>query len=69
MGRPVWKLLQPPRFITMSCSQVGSGDEYLRVAAHRTTLIDGMGRCEGREGTQCSSSPEHLREGWYYLGR
>lgn len=50
MGRPVWKLLKPSRFITMSCSQVGNGDEYLGGAAHRTTLIDGMGRCEeGKE--------------------
>lgn len=69
MGIPVWKLLQPSRFITMSCSQVGNGDEYLGGAAHRTTLIDRMGRCEGREGAQCSSCPEHLGEGWSYLGR
>lgn len=65
MGRPVWKLLKPSRFITMSCSQVGDGDEYLGGAAHRTTLIDGMGRCEGREGALCSSCPEHLGEAWY----
>lgn len=69
MGIPVWKLLQPSRFITTSCSQVGNGNEYLGGAAHRNTLIDGMGRCEGREGAQCSFCPEHLGEGWSYLGR